>query len=245
MSLDLFNYGSWKPFARFGAQGPFWTVHSHTIVATWIMIGAIAALIILIRLLLAAKNSYVRYLSFAYVQSFIDLTQQAIGSFVYRYTVMIATIFTFVLSSSLISLIPGVEEPAKDLNTTLAIGLISFLYNQTQAIKAHGVIEYIKEYFAPFFLMFPLHIIGAAASIVSISFRLFGNIFGGAVISALYKGALGGILKWEIFGIISGLNILISVFFVLFEGFIQAFIFSMLSLTYLAIGIQSKHEQDE
>ena len=85
--------------------------------------------------------------------------------------------------------------------------------------------------------MFPLHVIGKLATIVSISFRLFGNIFGGAIIAHIYLSSIEGSLLWELLGILTGTNLIITIFFGLFEGFLQAFVFSMLSLTYLSIAI--------
>ena len=87
--------------------------------------------------------------------------------------------------------------------------------------------------------MLPLNLVGKLASIVSISFRLFGNIFGGSIISQIYFGSIKGSLLLETIGILSGVNIAITLFFTLFEGFLQAFVFAMLTLTYLSIGLQS------
>jgi F-type H+-transporting ATPase subunit a len=86
--------------------------------------------------------------------------------------------------------------------------------------------------------MLPLNVIGKLSSIISISFRLFGNIFGGAIITKLYFGAIGGSIILELLGLLSGLNFLIVAFFTLFEGLLQAFVFAMLTLTYLALSTQ-------
>ena len=132
------------------------------------------------------------------------------------------------------------EEPTKDLNTTLAFGLIAFVYTQANAIQKFGFLAYIKEYFSPFFIMFPLHVVGKLASIMSISFRLFGNIYGGFMISDIYFSVLHRFWLYEIMGLVTGLNMLIILFFSLFEGLLQAFVFTMLSLTYLATAIQGE-----
>ena len=84
--------------------------------------------------------------------------------------------------------------------------------------------------------MLPLNIIGKISSIISVSFRLFGNIFGGSIITKLYFTAIQGSVLFELLGIFSGLNLLIVCFFTLFEGLLQAFVFAMLTLTYLSIG---------
>jgi F-type H+-transporting ATPase subunit a len=147
---------------------------------------------------------------------------------------------------SAIIIIPGMEEPTQNLNTTLALGIISFLYIQAYAIKSHGFVHYISEYFQPFIFgipnifLFPLHLVGKLASVVSISFRLFGNIFGGATISALFVGAIKGSLVGESLGLI--MNICVLLPFGLFEGFLQAFVFSMLTITYLSLELKEEAE---
>jgi F-type H+-transporting ATPase subunit a len=76
------------------------------------------------------------------------------------------------------------------------------------------------------------------------SFRLFGNIFGGATISNIYFGAIKGSFVLETLGLFSGINIIITLFFGLFEGFLQAFVFTMLSLTYLSIAMAHAEPDD-
>src|SRR5690606_8858231 len=136
------------------------------------------------------------------------------------------------------SIIPLLDEPTRDLNTALALGIISFIYIQVFTIKAHGIKSYIGGFFKPFFVMFPLNIIGKLSSIISVSFRLFGNIFGGSIITKLYFTAIQGSVLFELAGILTGMNLLIVLFFTLFEGLLQAFVFAMLTLTYLSIGSQ-------
>ena len=132
------------------------------------------------------------------------------------------------------------EEPTTDVNTTLALGLVSFFYTQSAAIKAEGLWSYIKGYFSPFFLMMPLNVVGKLATIISISFRLFGNIFGGSIITGIWFNAIQGNFLLEIIGLATGINLIIVIFFGLFEGFLQAFVFGMLSLTYLSIALQGE-----
>lgn len=100
----------------------------------------------------------------------------------------------------------------------------------------------MKEFFHPFFVMFPLNLISHFSKIISISFRLFGNIFGGSIITQIYTSAISVSFFAELFGLFSGINFLVLSFFILFEGLIQAFVFTMLTLTYLAIAVQSEEE---
>jgi F-type H+-transporting ATPase subunit a len=87
--------------------------------------------------------------------------------------------------------------------------------------------------------MFPLNIVGKIASIVSISFRLFGNIFGGAIIVMIYSGTIQSSITGQFLGLFMT-NFVIVPFFTLFEGFLQAFVFTMLALTYLGMALQGE-----
>ncbi len=236
--LDILETEQWSLAPLIGYKHPFLAVNISTIVHTWIILGLLVLTLIPIRWVL--KSRFGCYIVTSFVSFFIDLTTQSLEKFSFTHFSFIASIFTFILACNTASIIPWIEEPTKDLNTTLALGLISFLYTQIASIQKRGFIAYIKDYFEPFFIMFPLNLVGKIASIVSISFRLFGNIFGGSIISQIYFSAIGGSLFLETIGIISGINVAIMIFFTLFEGFLQAFVFAMLTLTYLSIGLQEE-----
>ncbi len=241
--LDLLTVHAWQPFKVFGFEHAFFTVNKTYVLHTWYLLAALFLILLPIRWLLR-KNNMTRFLILSYVDYFIDLSQQTIGKFMYNHVAFIVALFTFILSCNLASVVPWLEEPTRDLNTTMALGIISFLYIQYYTIKTHGIWGYIKEYFQPIFIMLPLNIVGKLASIFSISFRLFGNIFGGSIIAGIYFGIIQGSFWLELFGILSGINLTILVFFGLFEGILQAFVFSMLTLTYLSIAIK-KEEPDQ
>lgn len=198
------------------------------------------------QMVITEKNSIIYHVLTTYIRSFYGMTQQTLGEyFTFGHFAFITAIFTFIATANAIGAVPWLEEPTKDLNTTLSLGLTSFLYTQFYAIKMHGFLAYIKEYFAPFFIMLPLNIIGKVATVISISFRLFGNIFGGTMITGIYTSAIKGSLIFETLGMITGLNLVIILFFGLFEAFLQAFVFAMLALTYLSIGIKGEEPEED
>lgn len=227
------SFGSW-----FGYENSqFFMINSEIVVHTWIIMGLLALMLAGINFALH-HTTMGRFIVLKVVSFFIDLTKQSLGTFVYSHCVFASSLFIFIALCNTASLIPWLDEPTRDLNTTLALGTISFLYIQGITIRTHGLGSYIKGLFQPFFLMLPLNVIGKLSSIVSISFRLFGNIFGGAIIAKLYFGTIAGSVILELFGLLSGVNFLIIGFFTLFEGLLQAFVFTMLTLTYLSIGMQ-------
>lgn len=235
--VDLFETKQWLLPA--GVEHPMLYVNVHTVLYTWITLALLTIALLIARYYLYKKNSLGQFLTLSFVQFFIDLVKQA-SHFSFGHFVFITTTFCFILACNIVSIIPGMEEPTTDLNTTLALGLAAFIYTQASAIKTTGFWNYLKSYFSPFFLMFPLNVIGKVGSIVSISFRLFGNIFGGSIISTIYFTAIRGNVVFEFIGLITGLNIALTLFFVLFEGFLQAFVFAMLALTYLSLALEGE-----
>ncbi len=244
-AINLLEEGSWQPFASFGFTHPFFSISYHTVLQTWVILLVIGILTFFVAYCLRKPDSIGHYLVVSFVEYFMNLTEQSLGMRSFAHFSFVTSLFIFIFLCNSISVIPWLEEPTKDLNTTLALGITAFSYTQLYAIRLHGLWGYLKEYFAPFFIMLPLNIIGRLSTVISISFRLFGNIFGGAIISKIYFSAIQGSIVLETLGIISGLNLVIVLFFALFEGFLQAFVFTMLTLTYLSIAIYGEAGHEE
>ena len=232
----------WHPLAPFGITHPAAAVSAPTVISTWVALAVIIALIIIARFFLSRKNSLGAYAVKMVIQSFMNLIEQSAGTFVYRYYTFISSLFIFIIICNFVALIPFVEEPTKNISTTLALGIIAFIYIQKEIIKVHGFGSYLKKYFMPFPIFWPLSILGGLiylpikileklSSIVSISFRLFGNIFGGAIIMAIFHQGVSNSLLLNSLGTFLGMNLLLTGFFIIFEGFLQAFVFSILTLT--------------
>jgi len=152
------------------------------------------------------------------------------GRFFFPY---IATIFLFILVSNLIGLIPGFFSPTANLNTTLALALCTFVVTHAIGIKFHGV-KYIKHFCGPVWwlipLMFPIELIGHLARIMSLSVRLFGNIFGKEMVLAILFGLAGLYL--------APLPIM---FLGILVCFIQALVFMLLSTMYFVGAMEHAH----
>jgi F-type H+-transporting ATPase subunit a len=152
------------------------------------------------------------------------------GKFFFPY---IATAFLFILVSNLIGLIPGFFSPTANLNTTVALALCTFVLTHAIGIKFHGV-KYIKHFLGPVWwlipLMLPIEIIGHVARVMSLSVRLFGNIFG--------KETVLGILF-----MLAGLYLapLPVLFLGLLVSFIQALVFMLLSIMYFVGAMEESH----
>jgi F-type H+-transporting ATPase subunit a len=124
--------------------------------------------------------------------------------------------------------VPLLRAPNADLHTTLAMAILAVFIVQLSGVAAHGVRGYLKELTTPL-LLAPVHIIGELSRIISLSFRLFGNIFGGEVLVTVMFALLGAIFIGFGTFVFLGLEVLF--------GFIQALVFSMLTLVYIATAV--------
>ncbi|MDQ3928745.1 MAG: F0F1 ATP synthase subunit A [Chloroflexota bacterium] len=121
--------------------------------------------------------------------------------------------------------VPFLRAANADLNTTLGMAIIAVLVVQIAGIAAHGVGGYLKELVTPVFLA-PIHIMGEISRVISLSFRLFGNIFGGEVLVTVMFVLLGSVFAGFGAFIFLGLEVLF--------GSIQALIFSILTLVFIS-----------
>ena len=196
------------------------------IVYTWIVMG----LILLFGVMATRKRAVVpgafQVVGELFVDKLNDLTVDALGEDLAKtYAPMVCALFMFLVLCNWIGIIPHMEEPTKDLNTPLSLGVLGFVIAHYVGIKSKGFKAYASEYFQPFFIMMPLNLIGEMAKIVSISFRLFGNIMGGAIIILVVS-----YLTWSIV-----FPPFLNAFFGLFVGAIQAFVFTMLTVVYISV----------
>ncbi|MEE4261566.1 MAG: F0F1 ATP synthase subunit A [Desulfobacteraceae bacterium] len=212
---------------------PIWgyniTINLEVIVMTWIVFAVLIALGFAATRKRDILPRPLQTLGELFVTLLYGLTEDALGKeMAKKYAPLICALFMFLLISNWIGLVPHLEEPTKDLTTTLGLGLMGFVIAHYAGIKSKGFKAYIKEYFQPIFFMMPLNLIGELAKIVSISFRLFGNIMGGSIIILVVSH-----LTYSI-----ALPPFLYAFFGLFVGTIQAFVFTMLTVVYISVQVK-------
>ena len=161
------------------------------------------------------------------VEVFTELITQTLGDHGYRHIPMLGSLFLYLWISNIIGSIPMAVEPTRDLNVPIGHMLVVLFVVHFEAIRVKGIKSYLMSYNEPFFVMLPLNVIGELAKGVSLAFRLFGNILGGAIIVMV----ISYLTHYLIIPV--GLNM----FFGIFVGTIQAFVFTMLSMTYMAVAI--------
>ena len=141
-----------------------------------------------------------------------------------KYICYVGTLFLYILLSNISGLF-GLRPPTADYGTTFSLALITFVMIQYNNLK-YNKIGAFTGLFQPIWFLFPINLIGEIATPVSMSLRLFGNVMAGTVMMALYYGLLPLFAK-------IGIPAFLHVYFDLFSGAIQAYVFSMLTMVFI------------
>jgi F-type H+-transporting ATPase subunit a len=157
-----------------------------------------------------------------------------------KYLPLIGTIGIFIFVANMIGKVPGFMSPTSNINVTLGCAITVWVYYHAQGIKAQGIFSYLKHFAimpgAPIWtapLVLIIEIISHAARVMSLSLRLFGNIFGEEMVVLIIGSIVPFIapLPMMVLGVIT--------------GSLQAFIFVMLTIIYLAAAVHTDHEHEE
>lgn len=146
-----------------------------------------------------------------------------------RFFPFVATLFILIFLSNAIGLIPGFLPPTESINTTLALGVFSFLYFNIKGCKEVGTLNYLKHFAGPLWymaiLIFPIEIISVCIRPISLALRLYGNMYGDHTVLGTFS-TLAPLAVPVVFML---LGLLVS--------FIQAYVFIMLSMVYVSLAI--------
>lgn len=202
-------------------------INSRTVMTSWLVMGILIVSAILIRRRLQQRPGWGQSVFELIVEFFDGLIRDTLGPGNRAYLPLIGSLFLFLWISNLIGVIPMLEEPTRDLNVPVGCMLVVLVAVHASAIRVKGLKKYLKGYAEPFIVLLPLNVVGEMAKGVSLAFRLFGNILGGAIIVLVVSSLVRYVL----------LPVGLSLFFGIFVGTIQAFVFSMLALTYIAVAV--------
>ena len=150
-----------------------------------------------------------------------------------KYIGFLGTLFLFVATASVCTIIPGYEPPTASLSTTVALALCVFVAVPLFGIEDQGVGGYLKSYVKPIFIMLPFNIISELSRTLALAVRLFGNMMSGAMI----VGVLLTITPY-LFPIVMTLLGLLT-------GMVQAYIFSILAAVYIAAATRVRKPKAE
>lgn len=174
------------------------------------------------------------------LQNFLETIVGALEDFVVdimgpegrHYLPLIGSLFLFILVCNLQGLVPGFDSPTANINTTLALALVAFTTTHYIGLKRHGI-GYIKHFMGPMWvlapLMLPIEVISHFARVISLTFRLFGNMIAKhklLLVLALLAPYIAPVP-------ILGLGLLVA--------FVQAGVFTLLTMLYLSGSIEAAH----
>jgi F-type H+-transporting ATPase subunit a len=174
-------------------------------------------------------------------EGFTGFLRQMIGPHGPQYLPLIGTAGLFILVSNLLANVPGLQPaPTANWNTTVALAVTVFLSYNYFGIRRHGLRNYLKHFMGPIPLlaplMFPIEFIGHLARPVSLSIRLFGNIFGEESVIVILLS-----LSWLVMPYLIWLGVMLPLS--LFTAAVQTFVFVMLSTVYIAGAVEEGHDE--
>lgn len=178
------------------------------------------------------RNMIELYGSFIYGQAKAVLGEKDAN----KYFGFVATVFLLIFISNAIGLIPGILPPTENINTTMALGVLSFVYFNMKGCKELGTFNYLKHFAGPLWymavLIFPIEILSTCIRPVSLALRLYGNMFGDHMV----LGTFSKLAPVGVPVIFMMLGFLVC--------FIQAYVFTMLSMVYISLAT-AHHDHGE
>ncbi len=212
-------------------------IFGHTVYITSTHVCTIILMAVLMIFTLVARSRYLKSVKLGRPTSFTTLLEMGVDLLIHfvedaftvkyakPYITYIGVLFLYIFCSN-ISGILGLRPPTADYGTTLCLALITFCMIEYADIR-YNKWGAVKALFEPVFFFFPMNVISVFSTPLSMSLRLFGNILGGTVLMALYYGMMPWFAKL-------GVPAALHVYFDLFSGAIQTYVFCMLTVTFIA-----------
>jgi len=202
---------------------------TNTVVTTWAIMGVLWLLALLVSRRLRVDPGPLQ----TAVEGIVSTIEDAVAAVAPRYAShimpFIGSLWIFLVVANLSGLIPGVHAPTRDLSATAALAFLVFLSTHWFGIRIQGLRNYLRHYLMPSPILLPFHLISEVTRIIALAVRLFGNIM------SLEMAAL---LILLVAGFLAPVPILMLH---IVEALVQAYIFGMLALIYVAGGIHSQH----
>lgn len=237
------------PFSMEYASGKFGLPVTITVISTWFVI---LVLTLLFKMgtkkleMIPGKAQIVAETFYSFIH---DTIEQMLGGWTKVYLSFLATVFLFILASNLLmfapipwagmedgvlSIAPAFRAPTADLNTTVGLAMLTTFTFIGTSFKLNGFLGYFKGLLEPMPFMLPINIVGELAKPTNISIRLFGNMFAGMVIMGLIYKAAPIVIPAPL-----------HLYFDIFSGVVQSFVFLMLSMVYIQGSIGDTPAPDE
>jgi F-type H+-transporting ATPase subunit a len=203
-----------------------------TILYTWLVMGILVGGSILVTRNLSSEMNVSRWQHF--LEIVISVVRGEISEMTKKgadnYVPLIGTLFLFICTSNVLAVVPGYIAPTSSMTTTAALATCVFVAVPYYGISRNGVLHYVKEYFQPNFIFFPFHVMGELSRTLALTVRLFGNIMSHEKVI----GILLAVTPFLFPVVMQILGLLI--------GVIQAYIFAILSMVYIASALSAEDE---
>ncbi len=199
---------------------------SDTVLTTWFVMAVICVIAYMGTRNLAIRPSLFQEALEAVIEATETTVRDVLSIDPWKVVPFLGTFWIFIAFANLIGLIPGLKSPTADLNTTAAFAVISYSLTHVFGIATQGIKGYLSHYKEPTWLMMPFELIAEISRTVALAIRLFGNMLSGEMIAAILLGVVGLLVPIPF----DLLHIVIAL--------IQAYIFGILTLVFIAGGIR-------
>jgi F-type H+-transporting ATPase subunit a len=206
-----------------------------TIVFTWVVMGLLVLVSWLVTRRLSSEVGLSRWQNLMEIvvkgmqDQIRDISNQNPG----MYLPFVGTLFLFIAVSNLLSIVPGYTPPTSSLSTTAALAICVFVAVPFYGIRHRGPLGYFKQFIQPTFFMLPFNVMGELSRTLALAVRLFGNMMSGTKIVAILLAIAP--LFFPI--IMHALGLL--------TGLIQAYIFAILAMVYIASGTRAQQQREQ
>jgi F-type H+-transporting ATPase subunit a len=197
-----------------------------TVITTWFVIAIITLICYLFTRRLAVKPTIHQELLEAVFDAIEKTVMDVIPLKPWMAVPILGTFWILIGFSNLIGLLPVLKTPTADINTTFAFAVISYSMTHVFGIKTQGLKVYLSHYKEPTWILFPIHLMAEVTRTIALAVRLFGNMLSGEMIAVILLGIVGFLvpIPFDLLHIIIGV--------------IQAYIFGVLTLVFIAGGIR-------
>jgi len=207
---------------------------TETIVVMWVLMALMSAFAIIVKVkskkweVMCKPSGLQNVVEFA-VSSFENFFRNSAGEKVLHLAPWGFTLFVFLILANTVG-VTGMRPPTADWSMTFPLAFVSLIMFQYAGIK-HRPKNYVKKFFEPVFVFFPINILGELSKPVALSFRLFGNVLGGVILLSILYGMAPFVLRL-------GLPVPLHAYFDIAAGILQAFIFTVLSITFVGLAAE-------
>ncbi len=217
----------------FRPENPAHPIPNYVAMEVLVIVILLVGLGLLRRRLSVEKPGKFQHLMEVVLQFTQNTADEIIGHGSQRYVAMLGTLFMFIVMCNLLGLIPTLRTPTAHVQVTLGCAVAAFLYYNFHGFRQHGVLGYLKHLCGPMLaiaiLMFPIEVVGNVGRLLSLSVRLYANMFVGDLLEQVF----GGLIPIAVPVVFMALH--------LFVSFLQAYIFMLLPAVYISMAVSEEH----